>query len=110
MAHCFCIFGLDPKELGEEGPYEFFEPKLIDYYPDINEKREEFSYVYSLQGICFMDDFTEYGNKLPMEVYDRDVQKLRLTKNKYTRIVDYTLTQASGDKKYLTAVIFKDLC
>jgi hypothetical protein len=65
--------------IGVEGEGE--KPKVLDYYPDIKENPQEFMYVHSIPSICFWQSQKE-------------------------RTIEYTLTDASGFKKYLTAFVY----
>ena len=76
MAHSFSIVGLDPND---EKPV----PKLLDYYPDIKEKPQEYMYIHSLSSICSWDGLKE-------------------------KTIQYTITEASGDQKYLSAFVYGD--
>ena len=74
LAHSFSIIGIDPENLNSG-------PKLLDYYPDIKEKPQDYMYIHSVPSICFWTGSQE-------------------------KTIEYTLTEASGDKKYLTAFVY----
>jgi hypothetical protein len=57
-------------------------PQVLDYYPDIKEKPHEFMYIHSIPTICYWQ-------------------------GKKERTIEYTLTDSTGAKRYLTAFVYE---
>lgn len=107
----FVVVGMQQEDMKAQS----FQPKIVDWYP-----REVFTdgqptlehlYVQSLPSVCFMDDLTA-SNSLPCEAISGSISWDQFwvdRQNSFSKLLHYTITQGTGDKKYMTSLVFKEL-